>query len=87
MDLIERLRRIVHNPTPIRPGHVYHDEITNERVFVRSVGRHIEVERMDADRRPETTVPKETFRRALEQEIVTHRETECAECRPNSTDV
>jgi len=81
MHPIERLRRMFHNPTPIRPGHYYTDVVTGERVFVHSVGRHVELERMDADRRPETTVPKETFRRALEHEFVTHEPRVCSECR------
>lgn len=80
MSPIERLRRIVRNPTPIHPGHVYRDQITNERVLVHSVGRHIEVERMDADRRPSNKVPKNVFRTAVEHEIVQHHPRECSEC-------
>jgi len=73
-------------PTPVRPGHTYIVTITDEPVLVRSVGRSVDIERQDAQRRPETTVPIDDFRRAIDAEFVEHDRRRCGKCRDNMND-
>jgi len=83
MGAIRRLRRIFRDlrpKTPIRHGHVYTDVITGERFEILTVGRWVEIERFDADRRTENSVPKGTMRSAIKAGHVEHDPEKCPTC-------
>lgn len=83
MGAIRRLRRILRDirpRTPIRHGHVYTDAITGERFEILTVGRWVEIERFDADRRVENSVRKGVMRTAIKNGHVEHDPDTCPTC-------
>jgi len=73
MAAIRRIKELLGlTPTPIRHNHVYTDTITGERFIVNSVGRSVAIERLDAKRRPESSVRKSTLRKCISSGVVTH---------------
>lgn len=84
MYLVRRIKELIGiRKPPIRHGHVYVDTITDETVEVKSVGRSVQIERQDAERRPDTTVRKKKMRSAIESGYVEHDEQRCPTCRDN----
>jgi len=79
-NLYCRLKNRVRSQTPIRHGHVYRDTITGEQFTILTVGRWVELERHDADRRPEHSVQKEKMLGAIESGIVEHDHEQCSSC-------
>lgn len=80
MSLREKVAGILGSPSPIKVGHRYTDHVTEERFDVISVGRRVKIERLDAERRPDSEVLKETFRRAIDHGFVGHDPERCPEC-------
>ena len=79
-DIYRRFKHRVRSPTPIRHGHVYRDTITGEQFTILTVGRWVELERHDADRRPEHSVQKGAMLDAIESGIVEHDHEQCSLC-------
>lgn len=75
-----KLRDLISETTPIRHGHVYMDKVTGERFEIESVGRWVELQRFDAERRAENRVKKETMREAIANGHVEHLRAICPEC-------
>lgn len=87
MDVISRIKRTLgFTPTAVRHNHRYVDTITGERFDVVSVGRWVEIERLDAERRPENIVRKDVVIRAIDGGFVEHDPDRCPACTEN-TDV
>lgn len=83
MGAIRRIRRVIadiRRPTPIHHGHVYTDHITGERFEVESVGRWVELQRLDAERRPKNKVRKGVVKDAVNNGHVEHVPRTCPEC-------
>lgn len=80
MSLLGRLLSRITAPVPIRHSHTYRCVITDELFVIQSVGRQVSIQRMDAERRPSTSVKKETMRRAIRDGMVVHEEQYCDEC-------
>lgn len=86
MGAIRRIRRLVKDfrgRTPIRHGHVYTDTITGERFEITTVGRWVEIERFDAERRTENSVRKGVMRGAIKDGVVEHDPSTCPTCGNN----
>lgn len=66
---------------PIKPRHLYVDNVTGEAFIVESVGPNVQIVRQDAARVVEGTVRKSTLRTALENGIVEHNRDRCETCR------
>lgn len=82
MQFIRRIKqRLGLGPTPVRHGHVYVDQITGEPFEVLSVGRSVQIERLDAENRPESTIRKEKMRRAIDGAFIEHDTNRCPTCR------
>lgn len=73
-SIFSRFAELIRSPTPIRHGCIYRDTITGERFKITTVGRWVEIERMDAERRPDNTVRKEEMRDAIKSGIVVFEE-------------
>lgn len=73
MRIISRIKNTLGlQPIPIYHGHVYTDFITGERFVVKTVGRWVEIERLDAERRPEHSVRKQIFQTAISAGLIDH---------------
>lgn len=68
--LFRRVQTLIRSQPPIRHGRVYRDMITGERFEIKTVGRWVEIERLDAKRRPDNTVRKEVMRTAIDSGLV-----------------
>lgn len=80
MSFIRRAVRLFRDEPPIQHNHTYKDQVTGERFEIDSVGRWVEVSRLDAERRPENRVRKETMRDAIAEGVVTHDPNICPMC-------
>lgn len=83
MGVISRSKRIINDfrsPTAIRHNHRYIDHVTGERFEIETVGRWVEITRLDADRRPDNSVRKEVMRRAIDTNVVEHDPEKCPVC-------
>lgn len=78
-----RLRNLYNRPTPIKPSHTYTDKLTGEQFIVKSVGHQVRVERKDAQRRPNNSIPREILREAIAKGIVVHEQHRCKRCPDN----
>lgn len=81
MNVLRRLKeRLGLGTAPIRHGHVYIDRVTGERFEIITVGRFVEVDRFDAEHRPENNVRKGVMRDAIRMGIVSHDTEYCPHC-------
>lgn len=81
MSFHRRLRRFLRiRKPPIRHNHTYRDLITGERFEIDSVGRWVEISRLDAERRPDNRVRKGVVRDALVNGTIEHDPEICPAC-------
>jgi len=81
MSVLRRIKRALEiSPTAIRHNHVYTDHITGERFEITTVGRWVEIERLDSERRDENSVRKGVMRDAISSGMVEHIPSTCPMC-------
>lgn len=80
VKIARRIVRLLTDKPPIRHNHTYTDLVTGERFEIDSVGRWVEISRLDAERRPGNRVRKGTMRDAIAEGLVTHDPDTCPAC-------